>query len=99
MSLRDANKYGAALRYGEDDDIPRIVSTVKGDLVKKLLEIAEMYDIPVYRDPILARLLVKEGDGVYIPDELFPAVAEVLAYCYRIDADFRERVNRRESRL
>ncbi len=92
----DKNSYGAALRYDVDDDLPRIVAAVRGELVQQLLSIAEGNDIPVYKDPVLARLLVHEGEGAYVPEELFPAVAEVLAYCYRVDADFREKIVSRE---
>ena len=92
----DKDRFGAALRYNSEDELPRIVSAVRGELVDKMLSIAEENDIPVYKDPVLSRLLVKEGEGGFVPEELFPAVAEVLAYCYRIDADFREKIAVRE---
>ncbi|HEY1405570.1 MAG TPA: EscU/YscU/HrcU family type III secretion system export apparatus switch protein [Spirochaetota bacterium] len=98
MLSRDKESVGAALRYDQEDDLPRIVSAVRGDLVQKLISLAEQNDLPVYRDELLAKLLVNEGEGVYIPDELFPAVAEVLAYCYRIDDDFRKKLDSREVR-
>jgi flagellar biosynthesis protein len=96
MLPRSKDRFGSAIRYDQDDDLPRIVASVRGNLVEKLIEIADEYDIPVYRDPVLARLIGEQGLEGYIPDELFPAVAEVLAYCYRIDADFREKMERRK---
>jgi flagellar biosynthesis protein FlhB len=94
MSRYEGNKYGAALRYSKEDDLPVIVAAVRGELVEKLREIADMYGIPVYRDPILARALA-DNTGSVIPENLFPAVAEVLAYCYRVDAQFAGKIDSR----
>jgi len=95
MLRYESNQYGAALRYSQEDDLPTVVAAVRGELVEKLREIADRYDIPVYKDPFLARALVEEGYGAVIPENLFPAVAEVLAYCYRVDARFAEKVDSR----
>jgi flagellar biosynthesis protein FlhB len=95
MSQYNDSGYGAALRYSEEDDLPAVVAAVKGQLVEKLREIADMYGIPVYKDPFLARALAEEGAVSVIPEKFFPAVAEVLAYCYRVDARFAVKVDRR----
>ena len=91
----ESNNYGAALRYSQEDDIPTVVAAVRGQLVEKLREIADIYGIPVFRDPFLARALADEEPGSEIPEILFPAVAEVLAYCYRVDARFAGKVDSR----
>jgi flagellar biosynthesis protein len=93
FSLKSRRK-AAAIRYAEGDDVPIIAAAARGELAEKLEKIAREHSIPVIKDGVLAGILVQEGEGV-VPEKLFPAVAEIIAYCYRIDAQFAEKMNRR----
>jgi len=78
--------YAVALRYDETKDAAPIVFA-KGidESAEKIREVARQHGVPVLSRPPLARALhkhVKEGRPV--PSNLFRAVAEVLAYVYRI---------------
>ncbi len=69
-----------ALRYNEDKEAaPR----GSGKTAQKILEIAQEQNIPVREDPDLIEALAKLDVGSLIPTELYPAVAEVLAFVYR----------------
>jgi flagellar biosynthesis protein len=75
-----------ALRYDEEKDAsPRVIARGKGAVAEKILEIAEKNDIPIREDADLAQSLAQLDLGEMIPGELYPAVAEVLAYVYRIN--------------
>lgn len=76
-------------------DAPRIVARARGELVKKMLKIAEQKNITIYEDRDLAEVLycIKPGDD--IPDDLFGAVASVLAYCYRVNDSFKKKLHSR----
>jgi flagellar biosynthesis protein len=75
-----------ALRYDEEKDAsPRVIARGKGTVAEKILEIAEKNDIPIREDADLAQSLAQLDLGEMIPGELYPAVAEVLAYVYRIN--------------
>lgn len=86
---------GASLQY--DGKIPRITAIARGKLLETMIRIAQEYTIPVYRDPDLAECLTAMKEGSEIPVELYRAVAEVLAFCYRVNADFRKKVDHKES--
>ncbi len=76
----------AALRYDPaEHSAPVVVAAGRGDLAKKIKEIAREHNIPVYEDEALADALVKLGARVEIPPELYQAVAGVLAYVARLD--------------
>ena len=50
-------------------------------------EIAKKHGVPIVEDKPLARVLNKTVEiGQQIPDNLFKAVAEILAYVYRLKA-------------
>ncbi len=88
------NKYrkGVALGYSNGDNAPKVIASARGILVEKLLEIAERYNITVYKDADLAEALSVLDTGMEVPEHLFRAVAEVLAYCYRVNSEFRDKM-------
>lgn len=79
-----------ALEY--DQFSPRVLSVARGELVKKMLEIAERKGITIYRDKDLTEVLSVLGPGDEIPESLFSAVAAVMAYCYKVNDKFKEKI-------
>jgi flagellar biosynthetic protein FlhB len=78
--------YSVALRYDENKDrAPVVVAKGVDEQAAKIREIARAHGVPVMSRPPLARALHKHvKEGAPIPANLFKAVAEVLAYVYRI---------------
>jgi flagellar biosynthetic protein FlhB len=78
--------YAVALRYDDAKDrAPIVVAKGMDEAAEKIREVARAHGVPVLERPPLARALhkhVKEGRPV--PANLFKAVAEVLAYVYRL---------------
>ena len=78
--------YAVALRYDDKlDAAPVVVAKGVDEQAEKIREIARQNSVPVLSRPPLARALhkhVKEGRAV--PANLYRAVAEVLAYVYRL---------------
>ena len=73
-----------ALPYDQDKDAaPTVVAKGQGLIAEKILDLARRNNIPVSENPDLAHLLAQLDLGELIPAELYPAVAEVLAYVYR----------------
>ena len=63
------------------------VCVAKGtDLIaRKMREVATEHSVPVVENPPLARTLYATVDvGKMIPEDLFHAVAQLLAYVYRV---------------
>jgi len=75
-----------ALRYdGENMVAPAVIAKGADHLALKIREIAKENDIPIVENIMLARTLyktVKVGHGV--PKSLYKAVAEVLAFVYKL---------------
>ncbi len=75
-----------ALRYDEDREAaPRVVAKGAGHVAERIIEMAKANEIPVRDDPDLVQTLAQLDLGDLIPAELYPAVAEVLAYVYRMN--------------
>ena len=76
-----------ALRYESGSEgAPRVVATGRGLIAERILDEAERNGVPVRRDPALAQALAGLEIGHEVPEELWAAVAETLAWAYRLDA-------------
>ena len=75
-----------ALKFDAQEMIaPRVLAKGAGYVAQRIREIAEENQIPIVEEKPLAQALYKMVElGEYIPAELYRAVAEVLAYVYRL---------------
>lgn len=74
-----------ALKYSSENmDAPTVVAKGADIIALKIREIAREHDVPIVENPPVARLLHKIDLGSSIPDELFKAVAEILAHVYSL---------------
>ena len=79
-------KRAVALRYDDaKEQAPRVVATGGGYLAERIIEIAEENGIHIQEDPDLVALLAQLDLNTEIPGDLFSAVAEVLAFVYRLN--------------
>ena len=77
-----------ALRHAPDSGrAPFVVASGRGAIARRLVEIAAEHGVPVREDPDLAALLALVDLGDEIPAELYQAVAEVISFVYRANAE------------
>lgn len=74
-----------AIKYEETMSAPMVVAKGADHMAMKIREVATEHDIPLVEDVPLARAMYGEVEpGDEVPMEFFNAVAEVLAYVYRV---------------
>jgi len=79
-------KAAAALKYRQGEDpAPRLVAKGAGTIAEKIINAAKEAGVPVHEDPDLLALLMTLNINDFIPPEMYAAVAEVLAYIYRVN--------------
>lgn len=78
--------YAVAIRYRmEDMAAPQVVAKGKNYLARRIREIATANQVPIVENPPLAQALYKSvGVGQEIPPHLYRAVAEILAYIFKL---------------
>ncbi len=82
--------YAVALRYDGSRTAPEVVAKGKDLIAAQIRRVAQEHDVPVVPDPPLARALHSSTEiGQVIPEELYAAVARVLAFVYRLAAQRR----------
>lgn len=75
-----------ALKYDQEaGGAPVVVAAGKGAVADKILTAARQAGVEVVSDPDLVEVLGKIPLGREIPPELYQAVAEILAFVYRIN--------------
>ena len=78
--------FAVALKYDGDTMVsPQIIAKGADHLALKIREIAKGHDIPIVENVPLARALFKTAEvGEAVPRNLYKAVAEVLAFVYKL---------------
>jgi len=89
MNKKEADKpkqQAIALRYQQEENVaPKVIAKGSGYMAERILETAKQHSIPVYQNKTLVSMLMAIELDREIPPELYQAVAEILAYIYRID--------------
>ncbi|HAN26862.1 MAG TPA: hypothetical protein DCP75_03910 [Haliea salexigens] len=81
----------AALRY-TGIGAPTVVASGEGVLAERIRALASEHDIPLYENQKLVELLCQIPIGDEIPESLYIAVAEILAFVYYLDIALDESV-------
>ena len=84
--ITNPNHYAVALKYEESKRAPFVVAKGMDNIAQQIKKIARENGVHVYQNPPLARALYKDVEiDKQIPEELFAAVAEVLAFVYKMN--------------
>jgi flagellar biosynthesis protein len=74
-----------ALKYDKEKNAaPKVTAKGKGATAQKIIEIAQLNEIPIKKDEDLLELLSKIELDQEIPQEMYKAVAEVFSFIYKI---------------
>jgi flagellar biosynthesis protein len=83
--MSEKQRKAAALKYRHMiDRAPTVVAKGQGIVAERIIEVARKHGIQTKKDPALVEVLAKLDVGEEIPPDLYRAVAEVLAYVYRM---------------
>ncbi len=84
--ITNPTHYAVALRYRQEQAAaPVVVAKGRNHVAARIREAAAANDVPTVENPPLARVLVRTVEvGREVPENLFQAVAEVLAFVHRL---------------
>jgi flagellar biosynthesis protein len=81
----DQQQLAVALAYREDEGAPRVVAKGRGLLAEAIVARAKEAGVYVHESPELVALLMQVDLDSRIPPQLYIAVAELLAWLYRLE--------------
>lgn len=81
----DPTREAIALAYSQTDAAPRVVARGKGLIAEQIISRAKEHGVYVHESPELVALLTQVNIDENIPPQLYMAVAELLAWLYRLE--------------
>ncbi len=85
----------AALHYDEaHDHAPRIVAKGKGEVAEQIIRRALEAGVPLIESEALVKALIQVDLDTSIPPRLYLAVAEILAWVYRLDGEAQQQISK-----
>jgi flagellar biosynthesis protein len=82
-----ARKAAIALGYDpKADAAPKVLAAGQGEIARLIEAAAKAHGVPIHQDHPLAQALVRLEVGSQIPPDLYRAVAEVLAFLYKLES-------------
>ena len=82
----DSMKTAVALAYSQADAAPRVVAKGRGLIAEQIISRAREHGVYVHESPELVSLLLQIDLDQRIPPQLYIAVAELLAWIYRLES-------------
>jgi flagellar biosynthesis protein len=79
-------KTAVALAYSQADAAPRVVAKGRGLIAEQIISRAREHGVYVHESPELVSLLLQIDLDQRIPPQLYIAVAELLAWIYRLES-------------
>ena len=79
-------KSAVALAYTQSDAAPRVVAKGRGLIAEQIITRAREHGVYVHESPELVSLLMQIDLDQRIPPQLYVAVAELLAWIYRLES-------------
>ena len=85
--MNQTKKIAVALEY-DGENTPQVTAKGFGELAEQILSLAEQQGIPLHNDEDLIEILAEVNLGEEIPENLYRAVAEVIAFAYILTGKF-----------
>lgn len=85
MADNDRRQHAVALTYQSEDGAPRVVAKGSGRIADEIIARAREAGVFVHESPELVSLLMQVDLDDRIPPALYIAVAELLAWIYRLE--------------
>lgn len=85
QAVSEERSLAIALAYAPGDTAPRIVAKGRGLIADEIIRRAREHGVFVHESPELVTLLMQSNLDDRIPPQLYIAIAELLAWIYRLE--------------
>lgn len=74
----------AVALHWDGQSAPRVTAKGRGETAARIIELARKHNVPIEHEPALVEVLAEVELGAQIPDKLFVAIAQVIAFAYTV---------------
>lgn len=86
-AMVNPNQQAIALAYAAGEYAPKVVAKGRGAIAEQIIARAKEHDIFVHESKELIALLMQVDLDDHIPPALYQAIAEILAWLYKLEED------------
>jgi flagellar biosynthesis protein len=86
LNQQHINQQAIALAYEAGDFAPRVVAKGRGAVAEQIISRAHEHGVFVHESKELLAMLMQVDLDDHIPAELYLAIAEILAWLYRLES-------------
>jgi len=87
MNNPNPPRQAIALKY-DGQHAPTLTAKGNDELAEAILKIARDYEVPIYENAELVKLLARMELGDSIPEELYRTIAEIIAFAWNLKGKF-----------
>ncbi len=87
MITGTTNRIAVALEY-DGETAPKVTAKGMNDIADKIIDVATQHGIPLQQNDGLIEVLSEMDLGDEIPENLYRAIAEVIAFAYILTGKF-----------
>nr|WP_188656488.1 EscU/YscU/HrcU family type III secretion system export apparatus switch protein [Halopseudomonas oceani] len=80
--MMSTSREAIALVYDGGEQAPTITAKGEGDLAEQIIDLAMQYEVPIYENAELAKMLARMELGDQIPEALYRTIAEIIAFAW-----------------
>lgn len=84
-SLPETPNQAVALRYLAGDFAPKVIAKGRGFVAEEIIKYAKEHNVFIHESEDLVSLLMQVDFDRQIPNELYRAIAEILAWVYALE--------------
>lgn len=74
-----------AIRYDRSLPAPMVVARGRGELARRIREIAALHGVTLIREPDVAEALVELDVGAFIPEDFYEIIARLLVFVSQVE--------------
>lgn len=83
-SPKNPHQKAVALTYEPEKGAPYVAASGRGLIAEQIINLAEEHGVHIHESPELVDVLVRLEIGEEIPESLYRAIAEVIAFAYSL---------------
>ena len=85
---KQAEEYQKAVALNYDHEgAPRVTAQGQGLIAEQIIRLAREHDVHIHESPELVEVLLRLELGDEIPESLYRAIAEIIAFAYRLKTE------------
>ncbi len=89
----------AVALHWDGERAPRVTAKGRGEVAARIVALAREHQVPIDQEPGLVEVLAEVDLGEQIPDKLFVAIAQVIAFAYTVRGELPARLRERHPEL